>query len=780
MDIQSVMTKLDALLHESRLEEADVFLADAIAQAEDCGEVDAQKMLLNEQIGFFRDCGRFPEALTAAAKARALFESRGETDTISYATTLLNCANAYRAAGEYQQAADAFETVRTLYTALLPPDDDRIAGLWNNLSLLHQELGEWDDACRCLEQALEIAERIGDETKIAISDTNLAVSLLQSGETDRALSLLQQANAILCGKSPSDFHYSAVLAGFGDVYFKLADYDRAATYYEMALAEIDLHMGQNNFYAIVSDNLAQAYAKQHADRPRLSGMELCRRFYRAFGEPMLRRSFPELVPQLAIGLAGEGSECLGYDDALSQDHDFGPGFCIWVSDNMPQADVERLQKSYDALPKQYYGFVRKNQKESAGRIGVCRIGSFFHRLIGLHRPPTTLAEWRSAEEASLAAAISGEIFSDPSGEFTQMRQTIEAGYPEPVYLRRLAQALGRMAQCGQYNYIRMRRRGERAAAQLYLTQFCRNTMQAAHLLCHVYAPYEKWICKSTRQLPGFAELAQQIESLLLMPPQIGVPDDPAHDAACEKIEAICGEIAKIVKQRHAIPTSPDGYLMPLAESLAEQAEQIESQSLVADQIAELEFHAFDTVQNTDGRAACQNDWETFRIMRHSQYVYWPKALSEAWRDYFAAALDQGRNLISEKYAWMMESTDPEKFDQLRCQLPQLTDEFIKMREAIVAIQVTWMEEFAAKYPKLALRARRIHTSEDTKYDTSFETYLRGELSVYPPEILYGYGRWIVSLYQEGKNLQMMTMEDTVHAYGYTGLEQAEAAVIGRS
>ena len=62
----------------------------------------------------------------------------------------------------------------------------------------------------------------------------------------------------------------------------------------------------------------------------MKGLDISRAFYREYGEPMLRERFPELVPLLAAGLFGSGSECYGYDDEISRDHDFEPGFCLFL------------------------------------------------------------------------------------------------------------------------------------------------------------------------------------------------------------------------------------------------------------------------------------------------------------------------------------------------------------------------------------------------------------------------------------------------------------------
>ena len=84
-----------------------------------------------------------------------------------------------------------------------------------------------------------------------------------------------------------------------------------------------------------------------------------------------------------------------------------------------------------------------------------------------------------------------------------------------------------------------------------------------------------------------------------------------------------------------------------------------------------------------------------------------------------------------------------------------------------------MEEFAEKYPKMAGNARSIHTYEDSEYDTSYETYLRGELGTYSEQTFILYGRFITSLMQKGKNLAYETMSNTAKLYGYSSVEDVE-------
>ena len=194
---------------------------------------------------------------------------------------------------------------------------------------------------------------------------------------------------------------------------------------------------------------------------------------------------------------------------------------------------------------------------------------------------------------------------------------------------------------------------------------------------------------------------------------------------------------------------------------------------IVEKIVELEWKQFDKVKNEGGRASCQDDYTTFSIMRKSQYLTWTSEMLMQYREDFAAATARGWNPITEKYARMMESTAPQEYEKLRADLPEIPAEKKEIMEGIVSIQVSWMEAFAAKYPKVAGNARAIHTSEDTAYRTSYETYLRGEMGTYSDTMLLLYGAFVAGLAKEGKNLAYLTMEHTVHMYGYADIETAE-------
>ena len=244
----------------------------------------------------------------------------------------------------------------------------------------------------------------------------------------------------------------------------------------------------------------------------------------------------------------------------------------------------------------------------------------------------------------------------------------------------------------------------------------------------------------------------------------------------EKLEGLGGFFAEELYARNII-SDIDSYLDAHSEELVFKASLAEkgNEDLV-ERIARLEFEAFDKVKNEGGRASCQNDWFTFSIMRKSQYLTWNRTMLLQYLYDFHREYERGHNLITEKYGRMMESTAPEKYEELRKNFrenfPELSEEKKKIIEQICGLQVQWMEEFAAEYPALAENARSIHTAQDSEFNTSYETYLRGELGTYSDKMLELYGRYIVKYAGEGRNPVFDIMENSVKMYGYQSLKEA--------
>ena len=514
----------------------------------------------------------------------------------------------------------------------------------------------------------------------------------------------------------------------------LEQYAEAAKYYTEALARIERLVGRTESYERVVEKLERA-----KDGSRMSGLAISRAYYEEIGKPMLTSEFAEYFERMAIGLFGEGSDCLGFDDAVSVDHDFGPGFAVWLSEEDYAQIGDKLQAAYDKLPKEWNGYRRTDSAQGIGRTGVTTYTRYLERILGIDHLPQTEAEWIYVEEYALRAAVSGEMFHDPEGTFTEMLKELKNHYPAELATRKKMQEFAMYEQCGPYNYPRMVKRGDMAAANLLLAEAVEHAAKVLYLSRKVYAPHKKWLLRGLEELSG-----------------------------CEKAVKVIREIAQNMSADKEIVFANMERLKDLTQYLGEEMKE-----QLVDEIVKMEWEAFDHVKNEGGRASCQDDWLTFEIMRKSQYLTWTTEMLMQYREDFAAATVRGWNPITEKYARMMESTAPEEYEKLRADLPEIPAEKKEIMEGIIAIQVAWMETFAKEYPKVAGNARSIHTKEDTKYNTSYETYLRGEMGTYSDTMLLLYGAFVAGLAKEGKNLAYLTMEHTVHMYGYTDIETAE-------
>ncbi len=272
----------------------------------------------------------------------------------------------------------------------------------------------------------------------------------------------------------------------------------------------------------------------------MKGLELSEAFFETCGKPMLEEQFPQLLPFLAVGLFGSGSECFGYDDDVSQDHDFEPGFCIFLPD---ESQIDRhseflLQRAYAKLPSVFMGFERSNVVPVGGaRHGVLRTGDFFLKTTGSADGKLSLRQWLTVPEQALAEATNGRLFFDHLGEVTRIRDTLSV-FPEEIRLKRLSGHLLLMAQSGQYNYLRCLDHGESAAAQLAVTEFVKSCISVIFLLNRRYQLYYKWVFRAMRELSLLSELNAPLEFLLSSG---NTPDDAVEKSSL--IEEISARIA---------------------------------------------------------------------------------------------------------------------------------------------------------------------------------------------------------------------------------------------
>ena len=247
----------------------------------------------------------------------------------------------------------------------------------------------------------------------------------------------------------------------------------------------------------------------------MKGLELAFNYYNQFGKTMLERDFSEVLGKLAIGLVGEGSECFGYDDLTSIDHDFDMGFCIFIT----QEDYEnfgfKLERAYAKLPNEFMGFKRQLINPVGGnRRGVIVIEDFYKKFLGASTIPTDNSWWFFPPAHALASASNGKVFIDNKGEFSSVRKTLLKGYPQDVRLKKLAAHLVLAGQSGQYNYSRCISHGERGAGSLAMCEFVKHVLSIIYLLNNKYQPFYKWAFKGIRDLPILSECETALEGLL--------------------------------------------------------------------------------------------------------------------------------------------------------------------------------------------------------------------------------------------------------------------------
>lgn len=225
-------------------------------------------------------------------------------------------------------------------------------------------------------------------------------------------------------------------------------------------------------------------------------------FFDEFVRPILASQFPNEFSQMAFGVWGLGSEALRMDDDYSRDHHWG----LRIDAIMP---LELLQERWSSmaaaletgLPNSYQGHSLGERAVVGAGITPDSLRGLLSRTIGIEHPPQTDAEWLSIPEEDITHVINGEVWHDPLGRFTAVRDTLKAYYPEPVRLRRLAHWCRYYSGMGTYALKRALLRNNQYFASTAFGRSIRLGVQMAFMLDKTYYPYDKWTMAAFKRLP---------------------------------------------------------------------------------------------------------------------------------------------------------------------------------------------------------------------------------------------------------------------------------------
>lgn len=575
--------------------------------------------LYNNMSSLLEKMGRNEEALELLMKALRILQHYPDRQ-MEAATNFTNLGLLYLKTGDYESGKKCVARAVSMFEALDTPASHYSAALSALGEICYHEK-DYEQAVSWYERTLaEIEKHYGLNLAYAVVCENLVNVCREADKPDQAERYLRKAEEVRDRLKEENRENRAESgeriegAEGADNIRKANDTENTEGTEEVGKLEYTgTETAERSEWAGKTDLAENIGETEKAENPgknaatsdaNLRALERCRLYYEKYGKPMLAQ-FPELQGHYAAGLVGEGSECFGYDDIISTDHDYFPRFFIWLDDEAYEKYGEPLQAAYEKLPKQWRCCPAEEDTEkvwsgsgertdgdsvnvpdaytdtvmtpeAAQRCGVCRTKDFYHRLVGREVPPENLYDWIALQETRLATATNGEVFEDCGGGFTAQREAYLSYFPEDVRRKKLASRLRKMAQMGQYQYARCMQRGESVAAHMALSEFIQNTASCCFLLACEYMPYFKWMHRKMREYPVFTAVADKLEKLTLLSSQQDKWDREKPEkyrfllnTADEKVVLI-EEIAALVGKelrRQGLAEGQDTYLEPYAEQV---------------------------------------------------------------------------------------------------------------------------------------------------------------------------------------------------------------------
>lgn len=574
--INRLLSEIDVLGRQGRDIEMIPIFHEAVQEARLRGDEALLARLLNDFGGVLRNTGNYDIARDVLEEAKTLVKRLSGESTQAYVTTLLNAGTMYLDSQDYHQARIDLELAYSIANKL-NLDNLVYASVNNNLGILNLREQHYQEAYDYQKVAMQILRtKEKSRVKLAIACSNFAETCKLLGNTAEYYNLLNEAKELL-NAAVGENHplYAMVVNNLASTFYREGRVQEAEVLLKDALDILATTYGKeskgyrsvaNNLRIVQNgDNIVDGSVAPKVTKGEIgekmksmnfrkgSGLAESYEFFTQDVYPLLKNKFHDLLPHLAAGLVGKGSECLGFDDEYSRDHDFECKVHLLVKAPDYFIYGEQLNKAFAQLTK--------------GHVYVVPIKDYYTKYTGFPDGPNTLDQWRNIPEDFLATAVSGAVFMDNLGVFSEIRERILAYYPEDLRLKNIAYHCLKLAQSGQYNYPRSLKRGDMVAAMLALQEMMQHSMAIVFALNKKYMPFYKWQHKAMMQLPI---LGQEIGKRLQE-----IANSIVNDERTEtRIEEICQLIIEYLRSE-GLTSSNETFLLPHGYEVAKRIQHDE-------------------------------------------------------------------------------------------------------------------------------------------------------------------------------------------------------------
>ncbi len=803
----------------------------------------------------YRIFGYYIKAQSLFERVEVIYREKLSAGDYRFATLYNNWAFVYQSSGELRQAENMFRRALSVVDMQQNAWEEQATTRCNLAQVLLQLAGGvpagkngqrvdgttasmlYEEALQCLERALRIFEWDGKR------DYHYSTALAAMGDA------LCMREAYVQG---ADYYAQAMQemekhVGKTDAYLRIEERYKQAKYYAEAMKKRDdeeeeqtavltadmkpqasveyltniVHMGEKHAESVPPDIAPAPSAPQDKDyvdtlsedvvQPDAENnwLHVCKRFYEMYGAKMIHEEFPDYEARIAVGLVGEGSECFGYDDAISRDHDFALGFCLWLSEEDYRSIGAMVQKSYEQLLVDFGDdFLYKNGIEAptnsvnkvlSHRRGVSSVREFYENLLGVKVQKTPEGgyilpdSWRQISEEKLAAATNGMVFRDDTGAFTKIRESLLEYYPTKVWMMRLAEKLHGFAQTAQTNYARMMARQDYVTASLCVTKGMQYTMEIIYLLNQKYAPYYKWMRKGMQSLSLIDSVAPILDRIAVIPNQAAAWEGRIYSAYetnyKDEIVSCFEDIAEYLLMElkmQGVVKGTDTFLDVYAQDLIKR---VDRGDFGAVEDAEMEANYREYVndlkqaarEKTTGKSKYEleeemgltREWGAEDHFNQEEVI--ASIIDTEWKLFGSAAYPDDWNTFyimrkSRYLAWPKDLLISYQQDITTGADAQRSEKRIGIEEELVQIQSEWMQKFMQNYPKTAGYVRFVYTNDA---QMSVEEVLRKEIAAYGDRTFILFGKYVTDIAQADGNLTYDIMNNMTRLYGYADVEDAE-------